>query len=533
MLIDTPAIPDGSTIHVDVCIVGGGPAGIAVAVPYLDDPSRSVALLESGGTEFDEEVQELADAGSTGQAYFPMKETRIRAFGGSSMSYGGINAPLDTLDFETRSWVPLSGWSISRADLDPYYEDAKRVSEVINPDAVSAGAEGRFGDKHGPTPETRWAEIYFTAPARFGQMYAEKFRQAKNVSAFLYTTVLELETNESQTAIEGVHVAARDGSRFRVVANDYVIAGGGIENARLLLTSGNAERGGLANEHDVVGRYFQEHPRLYDRFMLPDDSSELALRVQGAAGTLNFSRLGLSDAAQRDESLLNYITNLSFGYAGQDTAQFQAVRRIANATRKPWSDSPYFQDVGGGPTAVRWIDVKTAMMRPHRAVQSALNAVLEPSSQREWIQIESNVEQTPRAENRVTLSDKRDPFGIPRAELHWTLAPEEEQTYRRGLELVVEALDPYALGMRDGRMGYSESWPDDVQGCWHHIGTTRMSDNPAEGVVDRDCRVHGVDNLYVAGSSVFPTGGATSPTLTIVALALRLAEHLQAKATTP
>lgn len=533
MLIDTPAIPNGSTIHVDVCIVGGGPAGIAVAVPYLDDPTRSVALIESGGTEFNEEAQELAEAESTGHAYFPMKETRIRAFGGSSMSYGGINAPLDTLDFEKRPWVPLSGWPISRVDLDRYYEDAKVVSEVINPDAMSAGAEGRFGDEYGPTPSTRWAEIYFTAPARFGEMYAEKFRKSKNVSTYLYTTVIELETNESQTAIEGVRVAARDGSRFRVVADSYVIAGGGIENARLLLTSGNAERGGLANEHDVVGRYFQEHPRLYDRFLLPEDSSELAQRVQGAAGTLNFSRLGLSDAAQRDETLLNYITNVSFGYSGQDTPQFQAVRRIANATRKPWSDSPYFQDVGGGPNSVRWVDIKTAMARPLRAVQSALNAVLEPSSKREWVQIETNVEQTPRAANRVTLSDKLDPYGIPRPELHWTLAPEEERTYRRGLELVVEALDSLAPGLRDGRTSYSESWPDDVQGCWHHIGTTRMSDNPAEGVVDRDCRVHGVANLYVAGSSVFPTGGATSPTLTIVALALRLAEHLQAKADTP
>lgn len=529
MMIDGRTIPDGSTIPVDLCIVGGGPAGIAVALPFLGDTSKSVAVIESGGTAFDETAQELAETGQSGQTYFPIKETRIRAFGGSTMSWGGINAPLDAIDFEERSWVPRSGWPISRKDLDRYFDEAKRISGVINPDASAAGTEGFFGDEHGPTPETRWSEVYFTAPARFSQMYADRFRRAENVSTLLHTTAIELETNETQSVVTGLRVSARDGASFRIVANDYVLAGGGIENPRLLLTSGNTERGGLGNERGLVGRFFQEHPRLFDRFWLPEDSARLASRVNGTAGTLNFSRLGLSDAAMANEELLNCITNISFGYAGQDTDQFQAVRRIVNATRKPWSDSPYFQDAGGGPNAVRWIDVKTALKKPHRAIQSAANAVLEPASMRRWIQIETNVEQIPSPENRVTLTDDFDRYGVPRATLHWTLATEEERTYRRGLELVVDALDQYAPGLKGGRVDEPDPWPDDVLGCWHHIGTTRMHESPSEGVVDANCRVHGMTNVYVAGSSVFPTGGATSPTLTIVALALRLSEHLRSK----
>jgi choline dehydrogenase-like flavoprotein len=526
MLIDARTIPEGTQIEVDLCIVGGGPAGIAVALPFLNS-STTVAIIESGGLDFDDAVQTQAEATNSGHAYFPMKETRIRAFGGSTMSWGGISAPLDAIDFEKRSWVPHSGWPISRKDLDPYYADAKTVSHVIDPDASAAGSKGYFGDENGPTPFTRWAEVYFSAPARFGRLYEQAFKDARNATTYLYSTAVELEPNDSQSAISGLRVASLDGSTYRIVADNFVLAGGGIENARMLLASGNKDRGGIGNGHDLVGRFFQEHPRLYDRYTLPEDSVALASHVRGAAGTLNFSRLGLSDSAQNDEELLNCIVNLSFGYSGQLTDQFQAVRRMVNARRKPWSDSPYFQDVGGGPNTVRWEDMKTALKKPHRSIQSALGAQFEPDRMRRWIEIETNVEQTPSPDNRVTLSSDVDTFGIPKAHLHWNLSSEEERTYRRGLELIVEALDQYSPGLIGRRMDYPDPWPDEVGGCWHHIGTTRMHENPSEGVVDADCRVHGVANLFVAGSSVFPTGGATSPTLTIVALGLRLAENLK------
>ncbi len=528
MLIDARTIPEGTQIDVDLCVIGGGPAGISVALPFIDS-TTTVAVIESGGLDFDEVAQTQAEATSSGQSYFPMKETRIRAFGGSTISWGGISAPFDTIDFEERSWVPHSGWPISRKDLEPYYVEAKVASHVIDPDMSAAGTEGYFGDANGPTPSTRWAEIYFSAPARFGRLYEQAFKQARNLTTYLYSTAVEIEPNESQSAISGLRVASLDGSTYRVVANNYVLAGGGIENARMLLASGNKERGGIGNDHDLVGRFFQEHPRLYDRYALPEDSAALAAHVRGAAGTLNFSRLGLSDAAQKDEKLLNYIVNLSFGYSGQLTDQFQAVRRIVNARRKPWSDSPYFQDVGGGPNTVRWADIKTALKKPHRTLQSAFGAQFEPDSMRQWIEIETNVEQIPDPDNRVTLNTEVDTFGVPTAHLHWKLSDKEERTYRRGLELIVEALDQYSPGLMQGRMDYPDPWPDDVVGCWHHIGTTRMHKNPSEGVVDADCRVHGVANLYIAGSSVFPTGGATAPTLTIVALGLRLAEHLKAQ----
>ena len=531
MLIDGRTVPTGTIIDVDVCIVGGGPAGIGVAVPFLDSPTTKVALIESGGLEFDETTQDLADGDSRGQDYFPMKETRIRAFGGSSWSWGGINAPLDAIDFEERAWVPLSGWPISRTDLDPYYEHAKRVSRVINPEASAAGSEGFFGDEHGPTPSTRWAEIYFTAPTRFSKVYAKTFERSQNVATYLFSTAISIETNDEQSTVEGIRLGTLTGSTYTIRARTYVLAGGGIENARLLLVSGNRERGGLANGNDLVGRYFQEHPRLQDNYLLPEDSTQLASRVSGAAGTLNFSRLGLSDAAQEEDGLLNYIVNLSFGYAGQLTDQFQAVRRIANASRKPWSDSPYFQDVGGGPNSVRWQDIRTALKKPHRSIQSVVGAVLEPQRMRQYIQIESNVEQIADPENRVVLTGEVDAFGNPASTS--ALAPCRgrgadvsawPRTHRRGARLLLSRTERRTDGLPD-------PWPNKVYGCWHHIGTTRMDSDPSRGVVDAVAST-------ASRTSTFPEAPssrreADAPTLTIVALSLRLAEHLGARLDVP
>ena len=527
MIIDGRSVPRDSTIEVDICIVGAGPAGISLALPFLDRQTTSIALLETGGLEFDEEHQELAETDVVGQAYYPVKETRIRMFGGSTISWGGIVAPLDPIDFERRDWVPDSGWPFGRAELDPYYERAFRLFDVDPGETHSTVDELPEEEAGGaPTPDTYWSPIYFTAPTRYGKKFAHRIADARNVRTYLYSTATKVQLNEAGGHVEGLLVGCLGGNQYRVVARHYVLAGGGIENARLLMTSNDVQTAGVGNQHDLVGRYFQEHPRVFDRYWVPKDTEALAQRVSGAAGTLRFSRLGLTDEVQQKEELLNFIVNLSFGYAGQQTPQFEAVRRIVNASRPPWSDSPYYQDTGGGPNRVRWEDVTTAMKRPDRSLQAVLGALLKPARMRRWVDIGTSVEQVPRRENRLVLTNETDDLGIPKVELHWSLSEAEERTYRRGIELVLEALERYVPGISAQRMDDPDPWPDKVLGTWHHIGTTRMHTDPKRGVVDADSRVYGVDNLYIAGSSVFPASGASAPTLTLVALALRLADHL-------
>jgi choline dehydrogenase-like flavoprotein len=519
VFVDGSNVSKGTTIETDVCIVGAGPAGISLAMQYVKQSAVNVALIESGGLEFDPETQELAETEVVGHDYFPVKETRIRVFGGSSLSWGGIGAAFTPLDFEKRSWVPNSGWPFGKADLEPFYERAMSVA-VMDPGSRERG-DGS------PAPGTRWANVMFSAPTRFGKLYREDLEKSHSVTVYLKSTVTRLGLHQDGGHIEAIDVGCLGGNTYRVVAKTYVLAGGGIENARLLMISNDVATAGIGNEHDVVGRYFQEHPRVDDRYRLPVGTPALTERIEGAAGTLRFSRVAITDDIQREEHLLNYFANLTFGYAAQDAPQFDALRRIVNASRSPWSDSPYYQDIGGGPNRVRWEDVKTVLKRPDRTFICAVGAQFQPKFARRWLNVQSSVEQIPRPENRLVLTKDKDAFGLPRVRLEWTLHPDEERTYRRGLELLMGEMDRLEPGITDQKIDDPDPWPDAAIGTWHHIGTTRMSDDPSRGVVDADCRVHGVDNLYVAGSSVFPTGGVTAPTLTIVALALRLYEHLQ------
>jgi choline dehydrogenase-like flavoprotein len=331
---------------------------------------------------------------------------------------------------------------------------------------------------------------------------------------------------------DGGHIAAAtvrcfEDHDFTIEAKYWVLAGGGVEIPRLLLASNDVANGGIGNHYDNVGRYFQEHLRATDRYLIPKGVKAATEQITGAAGTLHFSRLALTDETMRRERLLNYYANVTFGFTGQDSEQWNAIRRIVVTRKRPWSDSPYLQGLGGGLSKVYWEDVRTALARPHRTVQSLVGAALRPRFMRKWVELGSSIEQIPRRENRVQLVRERDELGMPRIELHWSLDDREKDTYLRGRKIILDELDRHLPGLSANAPDNEDQWPDHIIGTWHHAGTTRMHEDPKRGVVDADARVHGVDNLFVASSSIFPTSGATSPTQTIVTLALRLADHLK------
>ena len=347
----------------------------------------SILYGVSGTLQLDEL---LSYSDVVGQEYFPMKETRLRVFGGSSLSWGGIGAAFTALDFEERDWVPLSGWPFSKDHMEPYYEEAVAVSQM-DPDTVDHDPAG-----DPPADGTRWSNVLFSPPTRFGKVYRDDIERSPSVTTYLNSTVTKIELHPDGSHVDGLRIECLGGNSYRVVARRYVLAGGGIENARMLMVSTDVATAGIGNEHDLVGRYFQEHPRLHDRYRLPKGTPELTRRIQGAAGTLRFSRVVITEEIQREEKLLNYFANLSFGYSGQDAPQFDAVRRIVNASRSPWSDSPYYQDIGGGPNRVRWQDIKTVLKRPDRAFIGAFGAQFQPAFTRRWLEIQSSVEMLPR-----------------------------------------------------------------------------------------------------------------------------------------
>jgi choline dehydrogenase-like flavoprotein len=510
--------PDGATLTADVCIVGSGPAGMALAFRLARDPRLRVALLESGGQRFEAAAQDLARGDVAGHAYMPLHESRVRALGGSTWSWGGTNTRMDPLTYEPRSWVD-GAWPIPSSATDAYLDEALELLGVGPAErAATDAAVAELGRKSGLDPSCiAPVPVYFSRPIRFGEIYRRQLACLPNVHVYMHTTVTSLEADGGR--IVAAH-AMSDGRPVRIEARAYALAGGGIENPRLLMVS---EMGGPA-----VGRYFMEHPRVRNRYSVRAGDTPLhRLIARGLhSQTLPFARLEPTGDLQRREQLLNAHLNLRFGSIGHRDPHWSSVRRLLQASRRPWNESPYFHDAGGGRMRHRSSDLGTALRRPDRSAIGIVGSLVQHPALHRFLEIWTTVEQAPDPENRIELLTVRDAAGMPRVRLHWTVGAAETRTYERVNRLVLMELEKLEPGLSDTPPDEPDAWPDQISGNWHHIGTTRMHDDPARGVVDRDCRVHGIGNVYVAGSSVFPISGSTSPTLLVVQLAFRLADHL-------
>jgi choline dehydrogenase-like flavoprotein len=513
VLLDARSIPQDAVVESEVCIVGAGAVGITLAGELAGLDFR-VCLLESGGLTPDETTQALAEGQNAGLPYAPLETTRSRYFGGTTNRWTGTCRTLDEIDFEARSWIPHSGWPFPKAHLDPYYERARELCEL--PPCPQP-------ERPRPLPlgTTRVATTLFefSRPTRFGQAYGHELVRAPNVSVYLNANVVELETTEAARAVTHLRVACLMGNTFRVAARLVVLAAGGIENARLLLLSRRVRPAGLGNDHDLVGRFFMEHPHVAAGVIVPAHPyipSRLykQCRVNGA---VIMGALTLSPDILRRERLANYSALL---IPEEVSPRMEALKHAYRSLRKRTGTGDVWRDVARAARGLRVTDVA-------RATYGLLVNGQLPLTQ---FRIISRTEQTPNPESRVTLALEKDRLGQNVARLHWRLSPIDIRTIRRALAIIGEELERARLGqlLIDLDGDDPTAWSTPAYGGYHHMGTTRMHVSPAEGVVDEQCRVHGISNLFVAGSSVFPTGGHANPMLTIVALALRLADRVKA-----
>jgi len=514
---DLRTVPSGTEIPADVCIIGAGAAGITLANAIGGGPGRTV-LLESGGLEPDPAVQALAEGVNAGRPYFALDQCRLRYFGGSTNHWVGHCGPLDPIDFRPRRWVSHSGWPISREELSPYYAAAQVLCELgpftYDPSEWFAQVPPLPALDPGKLDYCMWQ---FSPPTRFGQRYHDALATSDRTDVFLHATATRLDTDAEGRRVTGIAVRSLDGPSVSVRPRVTVVAGGGIENARLLLASGRVGAGGIGNSWDQVGRYFMDHPHVETgEVLLLDEGPVLSLFTERTSnGTRVRAGLRPTEEAQAREAILNCGINIS-RLALRDTGYDAARHLLGGLRRGDWPER-------FGQSVLRTIaDLD--------AVRGTLDRLLGRSYRRPArVILFARAEQAPNPESRVTLSESTDPLGIPRAELRWRLLPTDLRSVRRSTMLVAEEIGRLGLGrvrLAEWLREREPDWPEALVGGCHHIGTTRMSSDPRHGVVDENCRVHGMANLYVTGSSTFPTSGFMNPTLTIVALALRLADHL-------
>lgn len=534
MFTDLLHAPSNTEIETDLCIIGAGAAGITIA-RAVAHRNFGVVLLESGGLRPEADTQALSRGESVGLPYCALDETRQRYFGGSTNvgCWGGWCRPLCPLDFDYRPWVPHSGWPLTRAQLDPWYKLAQEVCEAGPFDYDLESWRERTG---APLDELSFEckkiisqLAQMSPPTRFGRRYREELAASTNVRVYLHANATEIETDSDNSTATKVAATTLGGRRLSVACRYVVLAAGGIENARLLLLSNRVGSRGLGNDHDLVGRFFMDHPsldlgsiefsdghlpELYDTFLKHHGRSKVRTGVVDES--LIAASLSISPDAQRSEKLLNYHAWMLPRYVGDGSASSEALKRLYNGIRT--RELPH--DVRG--------DLKSLLRRPDHAASSALGRLVRPKVLVRDYRLVNILEPEPVPESRVTLGDALDPLGLPRVRLDWRVGGLVRRTLASAHELLGEELrrsgiaklrDPFLVEQEDRFLG-ALGW------VWHNMGTTRMHSDPAGGVVDADCRVHSTSNVYVAGSSVFATPGNDMPTLTIVALALRLAEHL-------
>ena len=531
MLIDARELVPGAVVEADICIVGAGAAGITLAQEFIGRP-LNVCVLESGGLDFSWHAQSLYEGTNVGLPYFDLDVCQIRYFGGNTNAWGGWCRPLDPIDFEHRPWVENSGWPFPAEELKLHYRRAHGLCQIAGDsyDPASAVAEiARPRARLLPfNPEKLETSVYrFSPPTRFGRVYREKLRQARNVRCYLNANVLKIRTGDDARAVSRLEVGCLSGTRFEVAAKLFVLAAGGIENTRLLLLSNDVIPDGLGNQHGLVGRFFMEHPHTKRALIATRRSMPSALYGLSFRDAAVLARLSLPVSLRQKEELLNYSCNIHPVYLGHDTAGWLAFRKLVLSIDAGRRSDPYVRFPPYGRKRLSLREAFDITRQFDRVTIAAMLQYFQPNRLIRGFILESKSEQAPNAESRVTLDHARDAFGLNRVKLDWRTLPIDRRTVVRADEIIDEELRRLGIGMlMPLDPAERECWPANLEGGWHQIGTTRAHADPKHGVVDAQGKVHGMANLFIAGSSIFPTGGAAPPTLTIVALALRLAEHL-------
>ncbi|MBL8329098.1 MAG: GMC family oxidoreductase [Rubrivivax sp.] len=600
MLIDARTLPAGQALDADVVIVGAGPGGITAAREFLGTGIR-VALLETGGFDPDDAIQELAaDCGpAIGDLYPGAQWMRSRQYAGTAQQWGidmsgrqpklkapvssvavahvqnlsegqdkqGVRyVPLDPIDFEQRDWLPHSGWPITRADLDPYYARA----HVVGQSAAYDYEPGHWADENAKPFRFDNGRLdshmfHFGLRDVFIVEYRRALEQSDNVTLYLNATVVGLETGSSGQQVEQARIRHFDGREQTFRARRFILAVGGLETPRLLLLSNQTHKTGLGNQHDVVGRFLMDHPVIRSGFFVPPDRGIFRRMAfydtRWIGDKMVVAKPVISEALMRSEQLMNTTAVLfpRVGTKGSDPVRWffpkgprfrspavTSARTLAMSIKRrrlPPGFAGHVATMLGGldDMLFYWWRKNQAVVHHHCPCAHWKNrGVLHQygldhggwsrldnlETQYGCIEMLHMTEQAPDPDNRIVLGEEQDRLGKRRMQIHWKWNDIDVRSTRRAQEIYAEELSRQGLGpftLQRDRDVPTILLPS----VHHHMGTARMHADPRQGVVDSECRIHGVSNVSIASSAVFTTGGYANCTLTIMAFAIRIADRLK------
>lgn len=548
MIVKQKNIVGNPNIEADICIIGSGAAGITIALEFLNSDT-SVVMLTGGIEKESSENQDMyRGASSIKNSHEPLEENRRRAFGGSTLAWGGRCVPYDEIDLKERNWIPDSEWPFNLKELRHYEKKAAYLCDIgdYNFNAISTFSKnsqkeillGLDNENIISSKLERWS-----LPVNFAKKYKTVLERAKNIKVLLNTHVVGMGTSDENIKNISEVLAYINGKKIKVKASKYIMACGGIETPRLLLAFKNKNYPyGIGNARDVVGRYYMAHYCGVHMKIAPKDRSNILFDFEIDQGVYCRRRWWITEKFQQEKKIGNAIL---FLVANQDKNghrdalfSMKYMVKLAISILKQRSVKNIKNNWYAIKEHTYIILTKVWKQLPEiisvafkRSKKRRLPFVL-PTVKSPYLGVYYQSEQIPCRKSRLILSEEeKDQFGIPRVIPKYTGSDLDKRTVIETHKLFVNQYKNAGLGEvnfdEKELLRQLEFKTKHFNSAAHHIGTTRISEDPNKGVVDVNCKVHDIDNLFIAGSSVFPTGSHANPTLMIVLMSLRLAEHLK------
>jgi choline dehydrogenase-like flavoprotein len=512
-----------SAFKADICIIGAGAAGFAGAMSLLHSGLK-VIVLEGGLNSFDPKAADLHQGKVTGQPHTGIHDARERIVGGTTTKWGGQALPFMVEDFQKREYVNCSGWPISLDDLMPFYKKAETVLGTdpsvdfdYNPWEERKIAEPGFKVDSLRLFVTKWCKV-----PNFAIQHGAAIDASNNITLLRNANVVELVPNKENNAVEALKIRSLDGKTGFVHAKYVIAAGGAIETVRLFLVSKKFGAKGLGNENGLVGRYFQDHVSATVGQIIPANRKAFNNLFDPfyKRKFKYFPRLRVSPKFSKKQQALHSSAQVAF--SEQEDSVLGAAKQVFSKLKK--KERPDFGDIKSLVNPQKLAELAGVMSR-----WKIGNRGSSPTSGPVWLEIHS--EQEPTAESNITLDESFDAFGMPRVRLNWSISELTIKTIRSTAQLVQKEFSE--AGIAEVKL---EPWVKNNSNphCWlsdvyHQAGGLRMANTADEGVVDSSCQVFGVQNLYVASSAVFPTSSFSNPTMTTIALSIRIADEVSKK----
>lgn len=498
----------------DVCIVGLGAAGTILA-DELANKGLKIIAIESGASNIEGATQNLYKMDQKGVPYYDMTSCRLRYLGGTTNHWGGYCHANDPIDYLGRDDLNIPSWPFDHEHLLPYIVKASKILglSMDEYDPYFQVRKKNFDEsvlieKNSDLLVTKVAQIT-KKPRLFKEEIIERLKKKANVTLCINANAVKLQLSLNGEEVTSLTIKSLNGNICDIKAKKYILATHAVENSRLLLASDDIEKKGIGNKYGHVGKYFMEHPHIHSGKMIPTDKFSNFYDAHKLRKIQLNANLAFSEKALKENGILQYYCRFNPVYSKREITK--SMQKLRSSFWEP-ADKESLDALGHVisdiPDSFRFSKTYFDMARPL------------------YYNLEHRIEQSPNSTSRITLSDELDALGMRKAVLDWKLNDLDIKTFQRGQEIVAEELGRLGMGSFElpkitrGRMD------KEVCGHYHHMGTTRMSNDPTEGVVDANSKVHGVDNLFIAGSSVFPTAGYSGPTMMLIAMAIKLSEHV-------